>query len=241
MLTVTNSAEELINFAFPADILLRPEACLRCSILAPTNWQINYYNELVLNRLMGNKKTFYAADTLKEADESGLISPDSALDYVAHQTPPGLPDHELKIKTNAVYCLLCNFSVDQQLVKNVCVIVTEVGTRLITVRIICEHSSSIQTMYEDILIPRISFTHQLPSGHTLLRRQFPLAAAYATTFNSCQGLTLDCIAIDLTHPVFSHGQLYTALTRIRNRTHGLVRLRLGESSTTNVTFHELLL
>ena len=37
-----------------------------------------------------------------------------------------------------------------------------------------------------------------------MRRQFPLTAAYATTFNSCQGLTLDRMGADLTKPVFSH-------------------------------------
>jgi len=57
---------------------------------------------------------------------------------------------------------------------------------------------------EDILSPRITFTSQLGSGHTLMRRQFSLTAAYATTFNSCQGLTLDRMGADLTKPVFSH-------------------------------------
>ncbi|KZT26333.1 hypothetical protein NEOLEDRAFT_1063494 [Neolentinus lepideus HHB14362 ss-1] len=92
-----------------------------------------------------------------------------------------------------------------------------------------------------VLIPRINFTYQLPSGHTLLQRQFPLALAYTTTFNSCQGLTLDKVGIDLTRPVFSHGQLYTALSRIRTRYDGMVRMRAGETSTKNVTYHELLL
>ena len=81
----------------------------------------------------------------------------------------------------------------------------------------------------------------LPSGHTLFRKQFPLAPAYATTFNSCQGLTLDRVGVDLTRPVFSHGQLYTALTRIRTREHALVRLTPGETSARNVTYKELLL
>ncbi|KIM52666.1 hypothetical protein SCLCIDRAFT_140708, partial [Scleroderma citrinum Foug A] len=75
----------------------------------------------------------------------------------------------------------------------------------------------------------------------LHRKQFPLAPAYATTFNSCQGLTLDCVGIDLTRPVFSHGQLYTALSRIRHRSHARVRLRPGETTTTNVTYHEILI
>ena len=84
---------------------------------------------------------------------------------------------------------------------------------------------------EDILIPRISFTYGLSSGHTLLRKQFPLAPAYTTTFNSCQGLTLDRIGVDLVRPVFSHGQLYTTLSRIRHRNHAKIRLRPQESTT----------
>ena len=68
---------------------------------------------------------------------------------------------------------------------------------------------------EPVLIPRISFIHTLPSGHTLLRRQFPLAAAYTTTFHSCQGLTLDRVGIDLTCPLFAHGQLYTAVSCVQ--------------------------
>ena len=50
--------------------------------------------------------TYLAADSLKEVDNAGLISPDSALDYVACQTPPGLPNHTLTIKTNGLYRLL---------------------------------------------------------------------------------------------------------------------------------------
>ena len=51
---------------------------------------------------------------------------------------------------------------------------------------------------------------------TVQRRQFPLRLAYATTFNSCQGLTLDRVVLDLTIPVLAHGQLYTSLSRVRS-------------------------
>ena len=247
MFPIVTSADDLINFAFPPDILQDPVSCLNRAILAPTNRQINQYNDRILNQVVGEEKMFIAADHIKEADDSGIISPESVLDYVARHTPPGLPDHRLKIKTNAVFRLLRNFSVDQQLVKNVRIVVTHIGMRLITVKIIREQSlsssssSSIFPIPEDILIPRISFSHQMHSGHTLFRQQFPLAPAYATTFNSCQGLTLDRVAIDLTRPVFSHGQLYTALTRIRKRSDGIIRMNPGETVTTNVTYNELLL
>ena len=184
--------------------------------------------------------TLLAADSLKEVHNAGLTSPDSALDYVACQTPPGLPNHTLTIKTNGVYHLLRNFSLDRGLVKNVRVVVVDIGTRIITVRLLQPRNQHYEEG-EDILIPRISFLHQLASGHTLLRRQFPLAPAYATTFNSCQGLTLDIVGVDLTRPVFSHGQLYTALSRIRHHSHAKIRLRPEETTTTNVTYEEILI
>ena len=68
----------------------------------------------------------------------------------------------------------------------------------------------------------------------------PLAPAYATTFNSCQGLTLDRVGVDLTRPVFSHGQLYTALSQIHHRSDAKVHLRPGERSTMNVTYCKIL-
>ncbi|KAG2096015.1 hypothetical protein BD769DRAFT_1369636, partial [Suillus cothurnatus] len=50
------------------------------------------------------------------------------------------------------------------------------------------------------------------------RLQFPLRVAYATTFNGCQGLTPDKTVLDLRRDVFAHGQLHTALSRIRRST-----------------------
>jgi ethanolamine utilization protein EutP (predicted NTPase) len=89
---------------------------------------------------------------------------------------------------------------------------------------------------EDIILPRISFMHTLHSGHTLLCQQFPLAPAYSTTFHSCEGLTYDKIGIDLTRPVFTHRQLYSALSRVRCRTDAKVRLQVEERMTTNITY-----
>ena len=133
-------------------------------------------------------------------------------------------------------------SLDEGLVENVRFVVVAKGDRLITVRILRGLSGSTPglTQSEDILIPRITFSAVLSTGHTLIRKQFPLAPAYATTFNSCQGLTLDSVGVDLTRPVFSHGQLYTALSRIRHRSHAKVLLRPGEYSTPNITYTEIL-
>jgi ATP-dependent DNA helicase PIF1 len=49
----------------------------------------------------------------------------------------------------------------------------------------------------------------------IIIEQIPLKLAYAVTTHKCQGSTLDCAEIDLTN-IFEHGQVYTALSRIKD-------------------------
>jgi ATP-dependent DNA helicase PIF1 len=49
---------------------------------------------------------------------------------------------------------------------------------------------------------------------TLCRRQFPVRPAFAMTINKVQGQTLKMVDIFLPKPVFTHGQLYVAMSRI---------------------------
>ena len=139
---------------------------------------------------------------------------------------------------NGVYCLLRNLPIERGLVKNTRCHILQLGTRLVTIQPLTPNSQPMDC--EPVLIPRITFTHVLPSGHTFVRRQFPLAAAYATTFHSCQGLTLARVGIDLSSPIFAHGQLYTAASRIRKRNDGCVRLPADGSRPLNVVYPELL-
>jgi ATP-dependent DNA helicase PIF1 len=213
---------DLIQFTFPQNVINDPILCLRRCILAPTNSQVDAYNLTILNLLPSQSRHFCAADSLEERtdvsdnlEDEILPAPDAVLDYVAKVRPNGMPDYTLLIKLGGVYRILRNFSVDRGLVKNTRVVVTDIGRKLITVRILKSIGGVSFSGHEDIILPRITFKETLPSGHTLLRKQFPLAPAYASTFHSCQGLTLDRIGVDLTRPVFTHGQLYTALSRVR--------------------------
>jgi len=55
--------------------------------------------------------------------------------------------------------------------------------------------------------------HEPPSGHTLLCQQFLLTLSLYITDHGkilgSQGLNLGCVGVNLTNPIFSHGQLYT--------------------------------
>ena len=131
-----HTPENLIDFVYLSHILPDPQACLRRAILAPTHLQVDGYNNNILQRIEGESRTYLSADTLKEAEDVGFEQPEGILDYVSQHTPPGFPHHTLKIKTNAIFRLLRNFSIDLGLVKNICVVVVHTGSRLVTVRIL---------------------------------------------------------------------------------------------------------
>ncbi|CAN0880767.1 ATP-dependent DNA helicase PIF1 [Linum grandiflorum] len=80
-------------------------------------------------------------------------------------------------------------------------------------------------------------------GGTFDGRQYPLRPCYAMTINKSQGQTLDHIGVYLPTPVFGHGQLYVALSRVRSACG--IHIVLGDATThppnttRNIVYHEI--
>jgi len=152
-----------------------------------------------------------------------------------------MPPHKLKLKIGAIVMLLRNLDVNQGLCN---------GIRL-TVRRLQNHTIDCEVLTGSkkgnrVLIPRITLTPSDPFLPFKLRRhQFPIRLAFATTINKSQGQTFDRLGLLLPQPVFRHGQLYVAFSRVRSQMSAKIQLIKEEKNseknkTKNIVFKETL-
>src|SRR5215207_9176918 len=147
---------------------------------------------------------------MKESADLAEEMQEGMLEYLHLLNENGVPPNILKLKAGCICSIMRNLSVEKGLVKNARVKFVDYRRNCVKVQLLGSEISH--------WIPQITFEFQPERcPWTIIRRQIPLRLAYATTFNSCQGLTLDRVVVDLRSPVFAHGQLYTALSRTRRR------------------------
>ncbi|CAH9081730.1 unnamed protein product, partial [Cuscuta epithymum] len=129
--------------------------------------------------------------------------------------------------------LMRNLDHSQGLCNGTRMVITRLGKHILEAKVLTGLSAG-----EKVLIPRMSLT---PSDVRLPfkfeRRQFPLIVSYAMTINKSQGQSLSNVGLVLKKPVFSHGQLYVALSRVTNPTGLKIAICDTDGKSTNVTMN----
>lgn len=254
-----------VNNSNPVDIASHVNPVMNNRILCTNNKNVIAVNEKCLNRLQGNVveltgTTEFAQESLNHVagSVSGRIIPVFLADGSSHN-PIGhpeigqtafskfhhnnVPDHTLKLKVGAIAVLIRNIDQAAGLVNNVRVVIETISENIVLVGI----KKSNGEWRHLIPIPRVSFRFCVKRTRIeVLRRQFPISLDYACTFHRSQGQTLDKVAIDLREPVFTHGQLYVAMGRVRQARNIILLAKAeqivnGVVIAASVTFQELLL
>jgi ATP-dependent DNA helicase PIF1 len=187
------------------------EYVMKRAILTPTLKGAETINNLVSTQYLPNQAptTSLAADAAvgEQGDRPDETIPPELLHTL---TLSGMPPHSLELREGGVYLLLRTLDLSQGLCNGTRLVLTR-STRYTLTFIVATQGPFLG---HEALIPRIAMT-STDSGLSfqLQRIQFPVVPAWGMTINKSQGQTLQICGLYLDTQIFSHGQLYVALSR----------------------------
>ena len=231
------TAAHLVHDTFP-DLVRRAQRCgaarppdedleffAKRAILTPTNAAADEVNAHVVKSwedAKGAVHEYASRDSIRDGQPEDWAN--YPVDFLNSLNPAGLPPHRLRVFPGAVVVVLRNLDAEAGVCNGTRAVVKAAHRHVLDVQLLTGRAKG-----QRIFVPRLLLTpntRELPFA--LARKQFPLRLAYGMTINKAQGQSLTRVGVYLPAPVFSHGQLYVALSRVGSFSHARVLVRETE-------------
>jgi hypothetical protein len=202
---------------------------------------VDSLNSSVLAKFPGDSHIFHSIDFIPTSEQTGEGDPmlNYPMEYLNELNCSGMPPAKLELKVGCPVMILKNLDPSNGVCNGSRGILTWFGRRVLEVRLLTGHHAR-----ETVFIPRL---YNQPSddqnAFKFTRKQFPIKLCFSMTINKSQGQSVKHVGLDLTTPVFTHGQFYVAVSRVTSVGNIKVILEEGErgTKTKNVVYSEVLL
>jgi hypothetical protein len=206
-----NTPESLISAIYPAieDPGHTDQYYLECTILSGRNDDVDNLNASILSKFPGEESILWSAD---KVDMENIGANEAHLypsEFLATLQATGLPLAQLALKPGCPLMLLRNLDPSNGLCNGTHMILLQIRPCVLVCCILGGKHAGQTAFIPQITIKPSNEDMPIP----LLCRQFPVHLAFAMTINKSQGQSVAHVGLDLWVPVFSHGQLYVALSR----------------------------
>ena len=204
---MADATDEIGRMVFPdiADRHTDGGYLMEGAVLAAKNEDVDAINCSVIRRPPGDIYDLKSADSVAKDGEENTYP----VEFLNSLDISGLPPHVLRLKIGIPVMILRNLNSDRGMCNGSRGIVRRIHPKCVEIELFGGRNEGSREF-----IPRIP-PHTTDSNlpFILARYQFPLRPCFAMSINKCQGHTLLRVGIYLAQSVFSHGQLYVAMSR----------------------------